>query len=150
MTVSKIDIPGEDAWVLGRLGTMLAKRLVHGSDDVVTRQALLRLVFGMQRLPLLIPDLCISLRAGFVSVELNSELFGLMSYTEDGHMEFRLQYFGGSSHCTYWSEFLSGDARRDAIATRLQDIQDVMADNESLSIEDHSVSGYVDEPPLDG
>lgn len=93
MSTTKIEIPGEDAWVLARLGKMFSDRLIHGSDDSLTRQSILRFLFGIQRLPILIPDLCVSLSVGRVCVEINSELFGLSSYSEDGHTEFRLQYF---------------------------------------------------------
>lgn len=149
MSTIEIKIPGEDAWIIGRIGRMLANRLVFGQDDPTVRQGLIRLLFGLQRLPILAPDLCISLGNGRVYVEMNGENFGIVSFTKDGHTEFRLQYFSGSSHCLYWNDQLIGEEKRVAVMSRLQELESDLSTETCLSIEDHSTGDYVDVPPLD-
>jgi hypothetical protein len=149
MSPIQIKIPGEDAWIIERLGRLLTWRLVHGQDSSNVRQSLIRFLFGLQRLPMLIPDLRLSLEIGQIYVEINSELFGLESFTNDGHTGFRLQYFEGSNHCLYWNEFLVGADKRNAVETRLQELESDIAEGICLSIEDYSTGEYVDAPSLD-
>lgn len=149
MTATKIDIPGEDAWIVARLGAMVSHRIVNGTDDVETRQSLLRLLFGIQRLPNLFPDLRISLGNGHVFVEFNTEFFELSSYTDDGHSAFRLQYFSNGNHCIYWFDILTGDEKRQRTEMLLDELETALKEDECLMIEDHSYAGQIDEPPLD-
>lgn len=148
MSAIKIDIPSDDIWLLQRLVAMASSRLVNATDDASTRSSLLRLLFGLQRLPALSPGLCVSLGNGLVYVTLNSERFELASYTDDGHTEFCLQYFSGSNHCLQWNDFLIGDDKRNAIELRINSLEETFTQDERLSVEDYSKSGYVDEPPL--
>jgi hypothetical protein len=93
MSTSLVVIPPEDACVVARLSQVFARRLVHGSDAPVRRQTLMRALFGLQRLPILIHDLNLSISAGRCQFQINSEHCGFVSFTEDWHTEFRIQYF---------------------------------------------------------
>lgn len=148
-STTKIEIPGEDAWVLSRISKMISRRLAFGSDSPSQRQSLLRLLYGVQRLPVLVSDLCVSLSAGHVLFAINSEMFELISFTDDGHTAFRLQYFSAGNHCIRWHDFLAGDAKRDAIEMYLRELEEDFDESVSLSMEDYSKAGYVDEPPLE-
>lgn len=149
MSSIQINIPGEDAWIIERIGRLLTGRLVQGQDSTTVRQSLIRFLFGLQRLPILIPDLCISIAVGRIYVEINSTLLGIESFTDDGHTEFRLQYFDGSNHCLHWNEFLIGEDKRIAIEILLQELETDFNGGLLVAIEDHSTGDFVDIPPLD-
>ncbi len=149
MSTSLVVIPPEDACVIARLSRILVKRLVHGSDAPAVRQTLMRALFGLQRLPILIPDLSISISAGRCQFQIDAEHCGLVSYTEDWHTEFRIQYFSGSSHCIEGFETLEGDEKISAAKLRLDNFEAAMEEPDELSVEDHSTPGAADEPPID-
>lgn len=149
MSTSLVLISPEDACVIGRLSQVLARRLVHGNDAPTRRQSLMRALFGLQRLPILIPDLNISISAGWCQLQINSEHCGFISYTEDWHTEFRIQYFAGSSHCIEGFETLVGEEKIAAAMRRLDDFDAAMNELDELSIEDYSTPGAADEPPID-
>lgn len=149
MSTTLIRIPPEDACVIARLSRILARRLVYGDDAPAQRQALLRVLFGVQRLPILIPDLNISISAGRCHLQIDSDHCGLVSYTEDWHTEFRIQYFAGSSHCIEGFETLDGEAKITAAMLRLDDFDAAMNEIDELTVEDYSTAGAVDEPPID-
>lgn len=149
MSTSLVVIPPEDACVIGRLSQILARRLVHGSDAPVQRQTLMRTLFGLQRLPILIPDLNISISAGRCQLRIDSEHCGFVSYTEDWHTEFRVQYFPGSAHCIERFQTLEGEEKIAAAMLRLDDFAEAMDEEGKLSVEDYSTSGVADEPPID-
>lgn len=148
MSNIKIDIPAEDGWIIQWLAKMLTRRLVHGKDDAQVRQSLMRLLFGLQRLPVVHPNLSLSVGNGHVYVKLDSESFDLASFTDDGHTAFRLQYFSESSHCLHWSEHLTGEQRRLATEERLEELDSSMADDDDLSIEHYSTGEHVDTAPM--
>lgn len=135
--------------MIGRLSQVLAKRLVHGSDTPARRQTLLRALFGLQRLPTLIPDLNISISAGRCQLHIDAEHCGFVSFTEDWHTEFRIQYFPGSSHCIEWFQTLEGEEKIAAAMLRLDDFAEAMDEAGELSVEDYSTPGVADEPPID-
>jgi hypothetical protein len=149
MSTSLVVIPPEDACVIARLSQVFAKRLVHGSDAPAQRQTLMRALFGLQRLPTLIPDLNISISAGRCQFQIDSEHCGFVSYTEDWHTEFRIQYFPGSSHCIEGFETLDGEEKIAAAKLRLDDLAAAMDEADELSVEDYSTPGAADEPPID-
>lgn len=149
MSTSLVVIPPEDACVVARLSQILARRLVHGSDAPVRRQTLMRALFGLQRLPILIPDLNTSISAGRCQLQIDSEHCGFVSYTEDWHTEFRIQYFPGSAHCIEWLQTLEGEEKIAAAMLRLDDFAEAMDEEAELSVEDYSTPGVVDEPPID-
>ncbi len=149
MSTSLVVIPPEDACVIARLSQVFAKRLVHGHDAPARRQTLMRALFGLQRLPILIPDLSISISAGRFQFQIDSEHCGFVSYTEDWHTEFRIQYFSGSSHCIEGVEILEGEEKIAAAKLRLDDFEAAMDAPDELSVEDHSTPGAADEPPID-
>lgn len=148
MSASLVVIPPEDACVIARLSRIFARRLVHGCDAPARRQALMRTLFGLQRLPILIPDLNISISAGRCQFEINAEHCGFVSYTEDWHTEFRIQYFPGSSHCIQGFKMLDGEEKIAAASLRLDDFAAAMDEANELDIEDYSKPGAVDEPPI--
>lgn len=150
MSTSVVVIPPEDALVIGRLSQVLARRLVNGCDTPARRQTLMRALFGLQRLPTLIPDLNISISAGRCQLQIDSEHCGFVSFTEDGHTEFRIQYFPGSSHCIEWFHTLEGEEKIVAAMLRLDDFAEAMGETGELSVEDYSTPGVADEPPIDG
>ena len=147
MSNIKIDIPAEDSWIIEWLAKMLTRRLVRGQDDAQVRQSLIRLLFGLQRMPVVLPNLSLSVGNGHVHAKLDSESFDLASFTDDGHTEFRLQYFSESSHCLQWSEHLTGEERRLAIEFCLEELDSSMEDDDLL-IEDYSTGEYVDITPM--
>jgi hypothetical protein len=149
MNATLILVPPEDACVIARLCRILTGRLVHGDDAPPARQALLRALFGLQRLPLLRPDLSISISAGQGQLEINSEHCGFVSYTEDWHTEFRIQYFADFSHCISWFETLEGEEKIEAAMLRLDAFEAAMEGSGPLEIEDYSTPGAVDEAPID-
>lgn len=149
MSTSLVVIPPEDACVIARLSRILVKRLVHGSDAPAVRQTLMRALFGLQRLPILIPDLSISISAGRCQFQIDAEHCGLVSYTEDWHTEFRILYFSGSSHCIEGFETLEGDEKISAAKLRLDNFEAAIGEPDELTVEDHSTPGAADEPPID-
>ncbi len=149
MSKTLVAIPPEDSCLVARLSRILAKRLVHGNDEPAQRQSLMRALFGLQRLPVLIPDLTISISAGRCQFQIDAEHFGLVSYTADWHTEFRIQYFTGSSHCIVGFNTLEGEEKLAAAMDRLDDFEAAMDEPDELSIEDVSTPGAVDEPPID-
>ena len=149
MSMLLVVIPPEDANVIARLSQVFAKRLVHGSDDPARRQTLMRALFGLQRLPILIPDLSISISAGRCQFQINSEHCGFLGYMEDWHTEFRIQYFPGSSHCIEGFETLEGEEKIAAVKVRLDDFAAAMDEADEMSVEDYSTPGAADEPPID-
>jgi hypothetical protein len=149
MSTSLVVIPPEDAYVIARLRQVLARRLVHGSDAPARRQTLMRALFGLQRLPNLIPDLNISISAGWCQFQINSEHCGFVSYTQDWHTEFRIQYFPVSSHCIEGFETLEGEEKIAAAKLRLDDFDAAMDEADELRVEDYSTPGAAEEPPID-
>lgn len=149
MSTTLVVVPPDDASVIARLARILAKRLVHGADGSSQRQTLLRALFGLQRLPVLLPDLNLSISAGLCQLQIDSEHCGFVSYTDDGHTEFRIQYFAGSSHCIRGFEFLEGDERIAAATLRLDDFEEALDEADELTVEDYSTPGAADEPPID-
>ena len=149
MSNIRINIPAEDYWIIQLLAKMLTRRLVSGQDDAQVRQSLMRLLFGLQRMPVVLPNLNLLVGNGHVHVKLDSESFDFASFTDDGHTEFRLQYFSESSHCLRWSEHLTGEERRLAIEDRLEELDSSMAEDDDLSIEDYSTGEYVDIAPME-
>jgi len=148
MSNIKINLPLEDSWVIQWLAKMLTRRLVRGQDDAQVRQSLIRLLFGLQRMPIVLPNFSLSVGNGHVHIKLDSESFDLASFTDDGHTEFLLQYFSKSSHCLQGYEHLTGEARRLAIEERLEKLDSSMAEDDDLYIEDYSAGGYVDIAPM--
>ncbi|MDC8787269.1 hypothetical protein [Roseateles koreensis] len=148
MSTTLILIPPEDACVIARLSRALAKRLVQSSDVPARRQTLMRALFGLQRLPILIPDLNISISAGQYQFQIDSEHCGFVSYTEDGHTEFRIQYFAGSSHCIEWFATLVGEVKIGAAMLRLDAFAEAMEEADQLTVADYSTPGAADEPPI--
>jgi hypothetical protein len=149
MSTTLVVVPPEDAPVIARLARILAKRLVYGSDMPSQRQTLSRALFGLQRLPILLPDLNLSISAGLCQLQIDSEHCGFVSYTDDGHTEFRIQYFAGSSHCIKGFEFLEGEDKIAAATLRLDDFEAAFDEADELSVEDYSTPGAADEPPID-
>ena len=149
MSNIKINIPAEDCWIIQWLTKMLACRLVRGQDDAQVRQSLMRLLFGLQRMPVVLPNFSLSVGNGDVHIKLNSESFDLASFTDDGHTEFLLQYFSESSHCLQGYEHLTGEARRLAIEDRLENLDSSMAEDDDLYVEDYSAGEYVDIAPME-
>lgn len=149
MSTSLVVIPPEDASVIARLSQILVKRLVHGSDAPARRRTLMRALFGLQRLPILIPDVNISISAGWCKFQIDSEHCGFVSFTDDWHTEFRIQYFAGSSHCIEGFETLEGEEKIAAAKLRLDEFAAAMEEPDQLSVEDHSTPGAADEPPID-
>jgi len=148
MSMKLIVIPPEDACVIARLGRILARRLVNGNDAPARRQSLLRALFGLQRLPILNPELRISISAGTCQLRIDAEHCGFVSFTEDWHTEFRIQYFTGSSHCIEWFDTLEGDEKLAAAMLRLDEFEEAMDEADEPTIEDLSNAGAVDEPPV--
>jgi hypothetical protein len=144
MSTTLVVVPPEDAPVIARLARILAKRLVHGTDTVTQRQALMRALFGLQRLPLLLPDLNLSISAGHCQLQIDSQHCGFVSYTEDWHTEFRIQYFAGSTHCINGFEFLEGEEKIAAATWRLDDFEAALDEVDELSVEDYSKPGAAD------
>lgn len=148
MSTTSIVVPPEDTCVVTRLSQILARRLVYGNDAPAQRRTVLRAIFGLQRLPILIPSLNISISAGRCQLEINPEQCGFVSYTEDWHTEFRIQYFSDSSHCIEGFEILEGDAKIAAAFLRLDNFDAAMDAADELTVEDYSTDGAVDEPPM--
>ena len=149
MSNIKINIPVEDSWIIQWLAKMLTRRLVRGQDDAQARESLIRLLFGLQRMPVVLPNFSLSVGNGHVHIKLDSESFDLASFTDDGHTEFLLQYFSKSSHCVQGYEHLTGEARRLAIEDRLEKLDSSMAEEDDLYIEDYSAGEYVDIAPME-
>lgn len=149
MSTSLVFIPPEDACVIARLSQVFAKRLVHGNDTPALRQTLMRALFGVQRLPILIPDLHITISAGQCQFQINSEHCGFVSYTADGHTEFRIQYFPDFSHCIEDFRALEHDEKILTAMARLDEFATAMDEANELSVEDYSTPGAADEPPID-
>jgi hypothetical protein len=149
MSATLVAIPPEDACIVARLSRILAKRLVHGNDGPEQRQGLMRALLGLQRLPVLTADLVISISAGRCQLEIDPDHFGFVSYTEDWHTEFRIQYFSRSSHCIVGFDTLEGSERLEATNCRLDNFEAAMDEPDGISIEDLSTAGVVDEPPID-
>lgn len=149
MSNIKIYIPTEDSWIIQWLAKMLTRRLVRGQDDAQVRQSLIRLLFGLQRMPVVLPNFSLSVGNGHVHLKLDSESFDLASFTDDGHTEFLLQYFSESSHCLQWYEHLTGEERRLAIKDRLENLDSSMAADDDLYIEDYSTGECVDIAPME-
>ena len=149
MSNIKINIPVEDSWIIQWLAKMLTRRLVRGQDDAQVRQSLMRLLFGLQRMPVVLPNFSLSVGSAHVHLKLDSESFDLASFTDDGHTEFLLQYFSESSHCLQGYEHLTGEARRLAIEDRLEKLDSSMAEEDDLYIEDYSAGEYVDIAPME-
>lgn len=150
MSARSIIIPPEDYCVIARLGDILTKRLVYGNDEPVRRQTLLRALFGLQRLPTLIAGLNLSISAGQGQLEINSEHCGFVSYTEDWHTEFCIQYFADSSHCLEGFVTLDGEQKIESAMLRLDDFEFAMNEVDEPVMEDYSTAGAVDEPPIYG
>ncbi|SDN39101.1 hypothetical protein SAMN04489798_0179 [Pseudomonas arsenicoxydans] len=149
MSNIKIHIPADDSWIIQWLAKMLTRRLARGQDDAQVRQSLIRLLFGLQRIPVVLPNFSLSVGNGHVHIKLDSESFDLASFTDDGHTEFLLQYFSESSHCLQGYEHLTGEARRLAIEDRLEKLDSSMAEDDGLYIEDCSGGEYVDIAPME-
>lgn len=149
MSAGKLAIPAEDAWIIERISQVLTKRLVYGQDAPDARRSLFRLLFGLQRLPIITPELNLSVGAGDTYIEISHEWAGLVRFTEDGHTCFRLQYFESSHHCMYWQEHLVGIERREVVERVLMDLESDFLEQADALIEDHSVGEYVDLTPLD-
>lgn len=149
MSTTLVAVPPEDAPIISRLASILARRLVQGNDEPVQRQALLRALFALQRLPVLASDLSVSISAGYCQLAINSEQYGFYSYTDDGHTEFRIEYFTGTSHCICGYDFLEGEEKTAAAHARLDDFASDMETGQSLIIEDNSTAGEIDVPPID-
>ena len=149
MSNIKINLPLEDSWVIQWLAKMLTRRLVRGQDDAQVRQSLIRLLFGLQRMPIVLPNFSLSVGNGHVHIKLDSESFDLASFTDDGHTEFLLQYFSKSNHCLQGYEHLIGEARRLAIEDRLENLDSSMAEDDNLYVEDYSAGEYVDIAPME-
>lgn len=145
---AEFNVPLEDAWIISRLGFILAQRLVNTQDTTGARRGLMRALFGLQRLPSCTSGLKVSIDIGLVQVELNPDYVGLLSSTDDGHTVFRLQYFIGSHHCIYGYNQLQGDVRRSAIELRLDDFEYSLSTDLQLFVEDYSDGNEVDAPPL--
>lgn len=138
----------EDGVLIARMSRILARRLVHGNDAPAQRQALMRALFGLQRLPNLIAGVNLSISADRFQLQLDYQHCGFVSYTEDWHTEFRLQYFPGSWHCIAGYEHLDGEEKLAATMLRLDDFEVVMEETAELSVEDHSIPGAADGPPI--
>ncbi|HCT06395.1 MAG TPA: hypothetical protein DIW86_13620 [Pseudomonas sp.] len=145
----KINIPVEDSWIIQWLAKMLTRRLVRCQDDAQVRQSLIRLLFGLQRMLVVLPNFSLSVGNGRVHIKLDSESFALASFTDDGHTEFLLQYFSKSNHCLQGYEHLTGEARRLAIEDRLENLDSSMAEDDNLYVEDYSAGEYVDIAPME-
>lgn len=149
MSITQVHIPPDDAWVVARLSRMLAERLIAGSDAADQRRSLLRAIFGLQRLPVLFPDLQLCITAGYQSLRLDWSSVELTGFTEDGHSCFRLQYDELGSHCFEWSTLLHDEARQQATLATLDEFAAALAAGEEIWIEDLSTAGQVDDPPID-
>lgn len=149
MSAGKLAIPAEDAWIIERISQMLTQRLVYGQDAPDDRRALFRLLFGLQRLPIITSGLNLSVGAGDTYVEISHEWAGLVRFTDDGHTSFRLQYFESSHHCLYWHEHLMGSEKREFVERVLMRLESDLMEQADVLIEDHSDGMYVDLPPLD-
>lgn len=149
MSSTFVEIPPADAVLIARISRILAWRLVHGSDSPDRRQSLFRALFGLQRLPQIYPNLNLSISGGYCQLVLNSEHAGFVSYTDDGHTEFRIEWFPGSSHCIRGYEHLEGAERIEVATYRIDDFEAAMQEPAGPVIEDCSVTGQVDEPPID-
>lgn len=108
----------------------------------------MRALFCLQRLPVLLPDLNLSIAAGHCQLQIDSQHCGFVSYTEDWHTEFRIQYFAGSTHCIDGFEFREGEERIAAAMWRLDDLEASLDKADELSVEDYSKPGAADEPPI--
>jgi hypothetical protein len=109
----------------------------------------MRLLFGLQRMPDVLPNFSLSMGNGHVHLKLDSESFDLAGFTDDGHTDFLLRYFSESSHCLQGYEHLTGEARRLAIEERLDQLDSSMAEDDDLYIEDYSAGEYVDIAPME-
>lgn len=149
MITTSFAIPPEDAWLISRLSRIIARRLANGSDTSDTRRSLLRALFALQRLPVVDAGLSISICAGRHQLEFSRENFGFVSYTDDWHTEFHIQYFANSNHCIHIYNMLEGEEKRHAAESRLDEFEADMEEPDAMTIEDHSTPGSVDEPPID-
>lgn len=149
MSSTFVEIPPGDAILIARISRILAGRLVHCVDSSDRRQSLFRALFGLQRLPELCPTLSVSISCGLCQLVLNSEHAGFASYTDDGHTEFRIEWFPGSSHCIRGYQHLEGAERTEIAMYRIDDFESAMQEPAGPVIEDYSVAGHVDEPPID-
>lgn len=148
VNASRFDIPPSDAWIVQRLATLVSRRLENGHDSATFRRGLLRLLFALQRLPLVLSGTVLALSKDRIQIEINEEIVGVNGYTDDGHTEFRLSYFATSHDCFYWGGQLHGDARREAIQWRLQLLEEGLDEPSDLFIEDLSSNDAVDTPPM--
>lgn len=133
----KYDIPQEDAWIIQRISNLVAERIALADHHASARRSLMRLLFGLQRLPYKTSGLSISIGHG-AYIELNDECFGVTVFTEDHHTQFRLQYFDTSHHCLEWHDNLVGDEKRRMTQFRLDDLRDAFSEETVLYIEDYS------------
>lgn len=149
MSAGKLVIPAEDAWIIERISQMLTKRLVYGQDAPDARRSLFRLLFGLQRLPIITPGLNLSVGAGDTYIEISHEWAGFVRLTDGGHTSLRLQYFESSQHCIYWHEHLMGPEKRELVEEVLMGLESDLLEPADVLIEDHSDGAHVDLPPLD-
>jgi hypothetical protein len=149
MSITEVSIPPDDAWVIARLSRLIAARIIVGSHTVEQRRSLLRALFGLQRLPVLFPDLKLCISAGQQLLRLDWNAVEFVRFTEDWHTAFRLQYFESGCQCIDGNTLLDGDARQQAMLFHLDEFEHALEEGEQISIEDLSTPGQIDEPPID-
>jgi|GEM_PF-2425693 len=138
-------LSADDKWIIQLILNTLYKRICsEHADQPNIRNGLFRFFLALQRLPSKTKGISLSIEVCCYQLEINSELFGLNVYTDDGHTTFRLQYFDKSKHCISGYDFLTGNEMEESLRFHLSEVGELMVNEKVIHIEDLSVGTEVD------
>lgn len=151
-------IPSEDYWFIERLAIQVRQLIVSPRVDKSLHPSLLRILFALQRLPNLVDETNISLSvcdaeprpfftSEYYSLAISSDGVHFTHFTEDGHTEFRANYFQGCHDCIDGFAVLEGESKREALLEHMEAFE-LQASEGLVLLEDHSCGVEIDIPPL--
>ncbi len=138
--------PRSEKWVLSFLSRSIVVRLRDGGLSEAQKQALLRLLFGLQRFPRITPGLNLHIEWRDMETSCVLRLTDEALSIERAHT--RLQYFVGAHHFISLCEQPSGAERQHHLENWLPLFDGIQEPDTAFSVNDFSTGDGIDIPPV--
>jgi hypothetical protein len=137
--------PAIERWFIGRVACLVSQRVTDEGLTAKARRALLRLLWGLQRFPVVTPGLAVAVTSSrgesVVHIEVSEEVLRL------SHGDTRLEYFVGSHQLfLHGAVHLRGEERQRFLHDWASGFESLADDNSDLYAEDLSTGELADRP----
>lgn len=138
-------IPADERWFLAASAYRIGLRLADEALPPQARKGLLRQLWGLQRLPLVTPGLCVGV--SWSRGESHCFIHAGPESLEFTHCRTRLNYFVGAHQLfLHGATPLLGDERRQFLKDWVAEFEGIADPGELVSVEDLSTGDQVDRP----